>query len=382
MKRANGEGTIKKRKNGTWEAQVTIGKDDNGKPIRKSVYGKTQKEVAQKLTAMTNDLNNGLFISPDDITVGQWFDIFISDYNKGVKASTLAQYEYQVRQNIKPTIGNIQLQKLTAPMIQRLYNDKLETLSPKSIRNLHGFMHKGLNQAVMCQYLKVNPCLACQLPRVEKKEMKTLTSNALELFLHEIRGKVYEDLFFIAIFTGMRQAELLGLTWSCVDFEKGQIDVKSQLKRERKLTRENEYRFDSLKNGKSRVIVPAPIVFDVLRKVKRTQSENHLKYGCKYENKDDLVFTDVNGSHLCHPSVWRAFKRRVAAIGYPDLRFHDLRHSFATISIENGDDIKTVSENLGHATVAFTLDVYGHVTDKMKKQSADRMQDYIKSICP
>ena len=381
MKRANGEGMIRQRKNKTWEARYTVGKDDNGKPIVKSIYGKTQREVAQKLTAITNDLNNGLYVSPDEITVGQWFDIFLADYNKGVKASTRAQYEYQVRQNIKPNIGNIQLQKLTAPMIQRFYNDKLDTLSPKSIRNLHGFMHKGLNQAVMCQYLKVNPCLACQLPRVEKKEMKTLTAKPLELFLNEIKDKPFEDLFFIAVFTGMRQAELLGLTWDCIDFQKGQISVVKQLKRERKLTHENEYRFDSLKNGKSRVIVPASIVFDVLRKVKRAQAENRLKHGDTYENKDDLVFTDENGSHLCHPTVWRSFKRRVTAIGCPDLRFHDLRHSFATISIENGDDIKTVSENLGHATVAFTLDVYGHVTDKMKKQSADRMQEYIASIC-
>lgn len=381
MKRANGEGTIKKRKNGTWEAQITIGKDEKGKKIRKSVYGKTQKEVAQKLTAMTNDLNNGLFVAPEAITVAQWFDIFLADYNKGVKASTLAQYEYQVRQNIKPALGNVQLQKLTAPMIQRMYNEKLKTLSPKSIKNLHGFMHKGLNQAVMCQYLKTNPCSACQLPRVEKKEMKTLTAKPLEMFLNEIKGKTYEELYFVAVFTGMRQGELLGLTWDCIDFEKGQITVVKQLKRERKLTRENEYRFDSLKNGKSRVVVPAPMVFDILKKVRRNQNANRLKYGSAYENKDNLVFTDELGNHLCHPTVWKCFKRRVSAIGYPDLRFHDLRHSFATLSIENGDDIKTVSENLGHATVAFTLDVYGHVTEKMKKQSADRMQEYILSIC-
>lgn len=381
MKRANGEGTIKKRKNGTWEAQYTIGKDVNGKPIRKSVYGKTQKEVSQKLTAIANDLNSGMFVSPDDITVGEWFDIFLTDYNKGVKASTLAQYEYQVRQNIKPTLGNIKLQKLTAPMIQRLYNVKLETLSAKSIKNLHGFMHKGLNQAVMCQYLKSNPCLACQLPRTEKREMKTLTAKPLESFLQEIKGKPFEELFFVAVFTGLRQGELLGLTWDAIDFQKGQIAVTKQLKRERKLNGENHYIFDSLKNGKSRIVVPAPIVFDVLKKVKRAQTENQLKHGPAYQNKDNLVFTDEIGNHLCHPTVWGNYKKRVRAIGQPDLRFHDLRHSFATISIENGDDIKTVSENLGHATVAFTLDVYGHVTDKMKKQSANRMQEYIKAIC-
>lgn len=171
------------------------------------------------------------------------------------------------------------------------------------------------------------------------------------------------------------------MTWDSIDFEKGQIAVVRQLKRERKLTCDNQYVFDTLKNGKSRVVVPAPIVFDVLRKIRRIQSENHLKFGSAFSNNDNLVFTDEIGNHLCHPTVWRNFKKRVTAIGFPDLRFHDLRHSFATISIENGDDIKTVSENLGHATVAFTLDVYGHVTEKMKKQSADRMQEYIKSIC-
>ena len=181
------------------------------------------------------------------------------------------------------------------------------------------------------------------------------------------------------VFTGMRQGEIVGLTWDCVDFEKGIINIEKQLKR--KTGKVNRYFFDSLKNGKSRVIAPAPIVFDVLRKVKRLQVENKLKYGTSYNNKDNLVFTNELGSHIGIEALWQAFKRRATAIGMPDLRFHSLRHTYAWVSIYlNGDDIKTVSENLGHATVAFTLDIYGHVTDTMRKASSERMQHFIESL--
>ena len=211
MKRPNGEGTIRKRKNGTWEGKYVAGRDADGKLIRRSVYGRTQAEVSKKLNALTNDLNNGVYIAPDQITVAEWFDLWIKEYLGNVKASTKAQYDYQKRINIVPALGNTPLQKLTAPMIQRFYNKKLaDGLSPKSIKNLHGILHKSLNQAVLCQYLKVNPCLACQLPRVEKKEMKTVTGDDLKAFLKEIKDKPFEDALYFAIFTGLREAEIVG----------------------------------------------------------------------------------------------------------------------------------------------------------------------------
>ena len=180
------------------------------------------------------------------------------------------------------------------------------------------------------------------------------------------------------VFTGMREGEILGLTWDCIDYTKGIIHIDKQLKR--KKGKNNRYFFDTLKNGEKRVVVPAPVVFEVLRKVKKEQAENRLRYGTSYDNADNLVFTNELGSHIGVEALWQAFKRRAKAIGLPDLRFHDLRHTYATISLKNGDDIKTVSESLGHATVAFTLDVYGHVTDKMRKDSADRMQAFIDSM--
>ncbi len=383
MKRANGEGSIRQRRSSLWEARYTIGVNENGKPIRRSVYGKTQAEVRQKLNAVVNDIDNGVYIAPDEMTVAEWFDIWLKDYNGSVKDSTRSQYSYQGRCHIKPAIGNKKLQKITAPALQRFINDCYDDgngLSPKSCRNLHGVLHKLFNQAVLCGYIKHNPVSAVQLPRVEKKEMHILSGDNLKAFFAEIKGKAYENLFFCDVFTGLRESEIIGLTWDCVDFDKGIITIDKQFKRERQSQGGNQYRFDTLKNGKTRIISPAPAVFDCLKRERAEQAKNRLKYGSSYNNEHNLVFTNEVGGHLSPVTVYGCFKRRVDAIGCPEVRFHDLRHSYATISIQNGDDIKTVSESLGHATVAFTLDVYGHVTDQMKQDSADRMQKFIDSI--
>lgn len=384
MKRANGEGTIKQRKNGTWEAQYTVGRDDNGKLIRRSLYGKTKDEVRRKLTAITNDINTGEYIAPDSITVGEWFDIWLKEYNGNVKESTRSQYEYQGRCHIKPAIGDKKLQKITAPALQKFINDRYANgkgLSAKSCRNLHGVLHKLFNQAVLCGYIKNNPVSAVQLPRVEKKEMQFLSGDNLKSFLVECKGKVYENLFFVDLFTGMRESEIIGLTWDCVNFEKGTITVNKQYKRERQSKGGNKYRFDSPKNGKIRTISPAHAVFDCLRKERSEQAKNRLKYGSSYMNDDNLVFTNEFGHHLSPVTIYGCLKRRASAIGHPKVRFHDLRHSYAVMCIENGIDIKTISESMGHYSVAFTLDKYGHVSEKMNKDSAFRMQAFIDGIC-
>ena len=381
MKRANGEGTIKKRKNGTWEGQYVAGRDEKGKLIRRSIYGKTQAEVRKKLSSVTTALDTGVYIAPASLTVAEWFDIWLNEYNGSVKVSTKSQYDYQGRIHIKPAIGSIKLQKITAPALQKFINDRFENgLSPKSCRNLHGVLHKLFNQAVLCGYIKSNPVSAVQLPRVEKKEMHILSGADLTAFLNECKGKAYADLFFCDVFTGMRESEIIGLTWDCVDFDKGLIRIEKQLKRERKTGGSNEYTFDSCKNGKIRVISPAPAVFDCLRRERAKQAENRLKYGSSFSNDHNLVFTNEIGGHLSPVTVYGCFKRRVNAIGKPDVRFHDLRHSYAVLSIENNIDYKTISESMGHFSVAFTLDVYGHVSEKMRKESADRVQAFIDQI--
>ncbi len=376
---AAGSGTIRQRKDGTWEAHYTVGRDPGtGKQIQKSVYGKTKAEVAKKMRAATHEIDQGIYTEPSRLTVGSWFDIWIAEYLGGVKDTTREQYRYLIRIHIKPRLGAIKLSTLSAPMIQNMYNTtQVEGLSAKSVRNLHGVVHHALDKAVKLGYIKVNPCLACELPRVVKKEMKTISGDYLSRFLQAIKGNPYEDLMFVTVFCGLRQGEVMGLTWDCVDFDRGIITINKQLQKERREGGGGEYRFVPLKNDKQRTLTPAPEVFTVLRRTQVEQMKARLKAGQGWNNMLNLVFTRALGNHLSSRTVYNNFKRVAQKIGLPDVRFHDLRHTYATLSLQNGDDIKTVSENLGHATVAFTLDTYGHVTEKMKKDSANRMQALI-----
>lgn len=389
MKRANGEGTIRQRKPDLWEGRYSIGVSSDGKQIQKSVYGKTQGEVRKKLSAIISDLDNGEYINPDKITVAEWATIWTRDYLPNVKPSTVNQYDYQFRIHINPEIGNIKLQKLTGSMVQGFYQriqkpHKIKTekriinckgLSPKSIKNVHGVLHACLDQAIKNGIIKSNPSEACVLPKVVKREMNTVTD--INRFFQIISGEEYESIYLFAVFTGMRQAEIIGLTWDCVDFENGTITVEKQLRRDHGTAGE-EYTFTSPKNGKKRIIAPAQFVFDALKQERTKQIENKLKHGRDFSNGSNLVFTNEIGGHLCGGTIYDHWKAILKANGIEkNIRFHDLRHSFATISLENGEDIKTVSENLGHSTVAFTMDTYAHVTEAMKKRSGERMQEYI-----
>ena len=201
-------------------------------------------------------------------------------------------------------------------------------------------------------------------------------------------NKLIQDLIDegATIFTGLRRGELCGLTWDCIDFKSGTILVNKQLQRktkERSIKGEDSHILAlSTKNSKTRTIKPAPFVMDVLKSQRARQAEWRLKAGPCWEGdpQGDFVFTDELGRHLIPDTVYRNLKRIMKTIGMPETRLHDLRHTYTVASIQAGDDIKTVQGNLGHATAAFTLEVYAHVTDQMKEASANRMQEYIKRI--
>lgn len=192
-----------------------------------------------------------------------------------------------------------------------------------------------------------------------------------------IEGHRFEAVYLVTLFTGLRRGEVCGLTWDCVDLNQGTIFVNKQL--QNIPGQPGEFRLVSSKNGKGRTITIAPFVAGVLRKHKVQQAEARLKAGPLWQN-NDFVFCNEVGEHLSPNTVYHNFKRIAASIGLPDARLHDLRHSYAVASFQAGDAPKTVQENLGHATATFTLDTYGHVTEKMKKDSADRMEAFIKGI--
>lgn len=367
-----------------WEARYTDGFDPGtGKQIQRSITGKTQKEVAQKLKAITASIDVGTYIPPNKMTVGEWLDIWANEYLGNVKPRTADSYKTTVETHLKPAFGALRLEALLTYEIQRFYNSlqkrnkNQEPLSPKTIRNIHGVLHKALQQAVELGYLHTNPTTACKLPRIEKTEIQPLDADAIEKLLKVMKGHPFESLYIVTLFTGMREGEVLGLTWDCVDFDKGTVLINKQLQKERKGT--GAYHLVSTKNGKGRRITPARTVMEVLHKQYRTQAEWKLAAGPAWE-ASDFVFTDQLGHHLSAQTVYLHFKKLADMAGYPKARFHDLRHSYAVAALQSGDDIKTVQENLGHHTAAFTLDVYGHVTEQMKQASADRMEQFIKGV--
>ena len=409
---AQGAGSIRQRPNGSWEARYVAGKDPGtGKPIRKSVYGKTQKEVRQKLTQAIAAIDNGDYFEPSKMTVGEWLDIWLAEYMGDKKYMTVKSYRGQIENHIRPALGAIRLSHLQPHTIQKFYNELTATgcrtpkrdssggfirengkivyeaspMSAKTVRNIHGILGKALSTAVNIGYIRNNPTERVTLPRVEKKELSPLTDDQVKAFLVAAKQDQYGILLRVILFTGLRESEALGLTWDCIDTKAGTIKIYRQL--QKRPQKDGGLTFAPLKNNKTRVIKPAPFVMDLLEQQRREQTAQRLAIGDQWqgwstieERKTALVFTTTEGNGVSPGTLWNHFKRLAAEVGVPECRVHDLRHTFAVLSLQNGDDVKTVQGNLGHATAAFTLDVYGHVSDRMRDESSARMQAYIANL--
>ncbi len=385
---ASGDGSIRKKivkKNGKeytyWEGRYTCGFDPKtGKQKQHSISGKTQAEVTQKLREITAEIGQSIFKEACKLTVGEWLDIWNKDYLVNVKPRTLESYRCQIKNHIQPELGAVKMESLNAPTIQHFYNGlSKKGLAPKTVKIIHGVLHEALRQAVAVGYLRVNPSDSCTLPRIVKKQVKPLDDDAIREFLKEIQGHRFELLYLVALFTGLREGEVLGLAWNRVDFDKGTLLIDQQLQQAKDESGKRRYGLVTLKNDRWRRITPADFVMGLLRRQWNHQAEWRLRAGPAWEDSG-LVFTNELGKHLSPYTVYKNYKRLVSSIGCPEARFHDLRHSYAVAAIKSGDDIKTVQGNLGHATAAFTLDVYGHVTDQMKRDSAERMQKFIESV--
>lgn len=372
MKRQNSDGNIRKRGPDCWEGSTMI----DGQ--RHYVYGKTSQEVRKKIGVLTLQSDLGLFISESDMLLSEWLNQWISSY-VSVKDNTLSRYKIDVEQHIIPVLGKISLCDLKTTHVQMFYNRMLkEGMSAKSLKNLHGVLHEALERAVLIDLIPKNVSNACVLPRVKQAEMHPLQGEEIPRFLDAIKGDTFENVYFVALFTGMRQGEILGLSWDCISFDRQIIFLSHQLQRSRK--KRGEYYFVDLKNSKTRCIQPAPEVMAVFQQIKDEQIAIRNTPGTSWHNDMNLVFVDKNGRNLSCMTLYHHFKAIAARIGKPEMRFHDLRHTYATLSLQTGANIKTVSSQLGHATTAFTLDRYGHTTDPMRQDAANRMSAFIQSI--
>ena len=379
----NGSGTIIQHKGRTKEYQIVFTVDGKRKS---GGYYKTRAEASAALRDYTTSVDKGEYIEPQKMPLSEWLKVWVDEYCCDIKESTKIQYRGYIKNHINPTLGNICLCNLQPHMIQRFINHleyqgkkKAQKISYKTRKNVHGCLSAALERAVKIRYLKENPASGCTIPRddedVRNQVVSPLNTAQIILFTKEIKGARFERVYLVALYTGMRLSEILGLQWDRVNFETGELVVSKQLamKREKVSPR----KLTSPKSRKVRTIVVPQTAIDILRAEQKTQYQNRLKAGTEWDNELNLVFTDEFGNSLPHASIEHEFKKIMVRIKLPEHRFHDLRHTFATEAIRAGVDVETVSKTLGHFSVGFTLDVYGHVTQEMKEEAARRIQESI-----
>ena len=372
-RRANGEGNIRKRKDGRWEGRYTVGHDpETGKAIIKNVLGKTQAEVKEKLKKAIEE-NVGIdYGRAKTYTVGTWLEVWLENYAKiKLRPSTFKTSQGFLKNHIKPQIGSIPLADLTSLDLQRFYKhlldggrvDRIEAkkkpkgLAPKTVRNIHQMIGSAYNLAIEQYLVTKNPTQGCALPKVEHKEMKTLTADQLGAFFQEARDSGVYELYYLDLATGLRRGELLGLKWTDVDLDRGVLKIQRAISRqngkvvEAPLKTKNAYR-------------TLPLSADAISVLKMQK--------CKVGNSE-WVFSSPTGGPMSPDSVLHMLQRVLKRAGVPRIRFHDLRHTFATMALQNGVDVKTVSSMLGHYSAGFTLDTYAHVTTDVQMKAAQTM---------
>lgn len=357
-----------------WEGRYTAGHGpDTGKAIYRNVLGRTQAEVREKLKAAIGEAQGLDAAKTGKYTVGQWMDVWYENYAKiKVRPSSHQTYRGYIENHIKPNIGSMPLNKLSSLELQKFYKKLLNRgrvtrleaknqpkgLSPKTVRNIHQILESAMKLAQEQKLIIKDPTAGCALPKVEKKEMKTLPVEQLASFLREARESGVFELYYLDLATGLRRGELLGLKWTDIDLEKGELQVKRQVVRiegkivEAPLKTKNAYR-------------TLPLAEDVTAILKQQR---------KKAGNSPWVFPSPTGGPISPDSVLHMLHRVLKRAGLPRVRFHDLRHTFATLALQNGVDIKTVSGMLGHFSAGFTLDTYAHVTTAAQKEAARTME--------
>jgi integrase len=369
-KRGNGEGGITRhKKSGLYMARYIV-ETPTGKK-RKTVYGKTREEAHDKLVDALSNRNKGLVFEGENQTLSEYLDRWLNGSVKGsVKPSTYESYERMIRNHIRPALGHRKLKALAPDQVQYFYQSKLNAnLAPGSVRLMHGILHKALDQAVRWGAVPRNVCKATTPPRPNPQEIRPLDAEQAKRILEASRENRLEALYVLAVTAGLRIGELLGLKWEDIDLGAGTLHVrrtKSQAK--------TGPTFTAPKNGKGRSIRLTRRAVEVLKAHKVAQNSERLKMGSLWQD-NGLVFCTQAGKPLDFRNVATAsFKPLLKKAGLPDIRFHDLRHTCATLLLSRGHHPKLVQELLGHASVAMTLDRYSHVLPGMGDQTAAAME--------
>ena len=382
-KRANGEGTIvKNMRNGVqkgWRASITIGIGDNGKIKRKEFTGKTQQDVKKKLEEYKKEMLLGTISSDDKITVSEWYYTWLFDYRiKDLKPKSFEKYEGIYRNYIKDSeLGKIKLKDLRATHIQRYYNKLQDTKPISTIKGINTRLKPCLGEAEKQGYIQKNYCKMVTLPKDNnKKTIQVLTQQQQKLFIEAIKGHKLEMLFLIALGTGLRLGELLGLKWSDIDFNTGILTVNRTLSRvKNQTTSKYEVIEQTPKTKNSNRTIPIPNdILNKLKEHKKNQSKQRLFVGEGYIN-NNYVFTDDIGNPIDDKRPGRNLKSTLAKLSIEPIKFHALRHTYATRLFEANVPPKTVQVLMGHYDISITMDIYTHVMEDAKLEAIEKLNN-------
>ena len=388
-RRARGEGSLRKRSDGRWEGRYTAGRDEaTGKLLYRNVLAKTQAECKAKLREAMRNAQQAEpkpqtveqpMKEPDQpvcrFTTGEWLYTWFELYSKpNLREATQEQYTNFLEKHLIPNIGDIPLDKLTSLRLQKLYQDlrtsgrviqnnvECSGLSPKTVRSIHMVLHSALEQAVKEGLIKKNPTDGCNPPKLERKEMKVIQPEQIGAYLQAAANRNVLPMFYLELTSGLRRGELLALLWTDLDLEKKSISVCKSVRGS-----QGELKVSAPKARHSirTVVIPRQTV-DLLIQEHNLHPDNPYMFP-----------SPVTGT-MYHPdAAGRIHRKLLKEAGIEPVRFHDLRHTFATLALQNGVDIKTLSGMLGHYSSGFTLDTYTHITDKMQQEAAEKVGSFM-----
>jgi integrase len=364
--RGNGEGSIRQVKPGLWQARLYF---DGQSHVR---YAKTRAAADKLLTELKYDRDKGIPIVTEHQTVRQYLTDWLESVRLQLRESSFRRYSDYVRIHLIPGLGRYKLERLTAQQIQALYTTKRnEGLSATTVNSMHGVLHRALEDAERLGLVQRNASKHVRAPRRDTAEIQTMTEEQANQFLAAAKDDRFYALYVLALMTGMREGELLGLRWSDVNLSAGWLQVRVAVQEADKgfILAEPKTAY-----SKRRITLPSTAV-EALRQHRIKQDEEQLKSGESWNASLDLVFPSMNGGLMIpHNLTKRGFKKLLAQAGLPDLHFHCLRHTAATLLLSRGVHVKVVSEMLGHADVTITLRTYAHVTPNMQQAAADEME--------
>ena len=377
-KRPDGEGLVRKRKDGRWEGRIVIGHKRNGSPIYKSVFAKTQKELIPKLR-LAIDTYNGVDFSEDSkITLNEWMKKWLKEYAEpALRPSTVNGYESLIRNHISPALGSKQLRFITQNNVQKFYNslkrkkvNKLgnnKTLEDSVVRKIHMLLHEILDSAVSAKLIFENPTSGTKIPKNNYAPKRILNEEQLEIFMKVILEEpIWHDFFYTEITTGLRLGEICGLKWDDLDEKTGKLKIRRSISQSSgKGMTVGETK---TKNGKRTILLPKGTLHILRERRKNAVTEWIFPSPLKPEKP------------TAPSSAYQRLKLILKNAGLPDIRFHDLRHTFATHALTSGVDAKTLSGILGHTNASFTLDTYTHVTTDMQQNASEVIGDFIEDI--